>query len=131
MKRHICSAAFPSSAVCVWGSIVISARSYFTDAFSRASLTASKSSGAVIISKQSPSSFTSSAPASSPISMRVSSSASDLSTVIRPFLSNIHETHPSVPMLPPALLKIQRTSAMVLFLLSVRQSTRTATPPGP
>ena len=39
-------------------------------------------------------------------------------------------TEPSVPMLPPHLLKAWRTSATVRTRLSVRQSTITATPPG-
>ena len=71
----------------------------------------------------------SSAPASIAASVMASSSepGAKLST---PSLRNMKATEPSVPRLPPNLLKAWRTSATVRTWLSVRQSTITATPPG-
>ncbi len=48
-----------------------------------------------------------------------------------PARSNMKETEPVSPMLPPFLLKIARMSAAVRFRLSVIASTMMATPPGP
>jgi hypothetical protein len=48
-----------------------------------------------------------------------------------PRASNKYATEPSVPRLPPRLENRCRTSPTVRFRLSVRQSTITATPPGP
>jgi hypothetical protein len=43
----------------------------------------------------------------------------------------MNDTAPVSARLPPALVKVARTSPAVRFLLSVSTSTMTATPPGP
>jgi hypothetical protein len=60
-----------------------------------------------------------------------SSSYSFPSRTIIPLVSNRYDTDPDVPRFPPFFLKIDLTVATVLLLLSVKHSTRTATPPGP
>ena len=91
----------------VCGIMAICASTSGIPAFSRASRTALKSSGAVMISKLSSSSLKSSAPASRAVIISSSasisphsSSSSSLSMMIWPFWSNIKDTHPCVPMLP-------------------------------
>ena len=53
------------------------------------------------------------------------------STATEPLRSNWNATEPLVPRLPPAWVNAERTSAAVRFLLSVRHSTKKATPAGP
>lgn len=50
---------------------------------------------------------------------------------ICPFVSNIKETHPGVPTLPPPFVKAFLTLEAVRFLLSVNVSTIIAVPLGP
>ena len=71
----------------------------------------------------------SSAPASRATSITSSSETFSASYSIVPLRWNIRETEPATPRFPPFLLKILRTSAAARFLLSVRTSTITATPP--
>ena len=52
-------------------------------------------------------------------------------TEITPRGSNCQATAPAPASWPPALVKIERTSAAVRLRLSVAASTRMATPPGP
>ena len=101
--------------------------------FSNASLTALKSSGAVSTSKLSSSSAKSSAPASKAIIIKSSASIShsSLSMIICPFLSNMQDTEPGVPMFPFPFVKALLTFPAVRFLLSVSVSTIIATPLGP
>jgi hypothetical protein len=73
---------------------------------------------------------TSSAPASRAASISASSEVPGANSSW-PQCLNWKATQPSVPMLPPYLLKAWRTSATVRVLLSVRQSTITAAPPMP
>src|SRR6185312_11956672 len=111
--------------------IVTSAWSGFSPVLSIASRTASNESGVVITSiwPSSGHTFTSSAPASMAASVIFSSSAPPAydSTPIR---LNKYATEPSVPRLPPNLVKAWRTSEMARWRLSVTHSTSTATPPG-
>ena len=110
---------------------VTSASPGLSPAASIAALTATNASGAVSTSIEPSSGYTttSSAPASIATSVIFSSSepAWNHST---PRLANMKDTEPSVPRLPPNLPNAWRTSATVRTLLSVRQSTITATPPG-
>ena len=70
------------------------------------SLTAAKSSGAVTTSYPSSSVMKSSAPASNAASINSSSDTSSLASInICPLLSNMNDTHPLVPKLPPFLSK--------------------------
>src|SRR5438477_4206224 len=130
-SRTICSAVLPEIATVDCGIIVTSADASGTDVVSSAVLTASNRSGAVTISRMSPDSRTSSAPASSATSMTRSSSRFRRSTVTRPHFWNIHPTEPEAPRLPPYFWIRLRTSATVRFRLSVSAWTRIATPPGP
>ena len=57
-----------------------------------------------------------------------SSSPAFFSTMSTPLVSNMYDTQPLVPIEPPCLSKMWRTSEAVRFLLSVRHSTMTATP---
>ena len=53
------------------------------------------------------------------------------SRMIWPLVWNMNATEPELPMLPPSLLKIERTSLTVRVLLSVRPSMIMAVEPGP
>ena len=64
--------------------------------------------------------------------MSVSSSgSSSVSTTTTPFCSNCQATAPADARLPPILVKVERMSETVRFLLSVRACSSTAVPPGP
>ena len=111
------------------GTIPTSAESDSKPFSFKASATAEKASG-VVVTVMIPSSFTiSSAPASRATSITSSSETFSASNSIVPFLWNILETEPEVPRFPPFFVKMLRTSAAARFLLSVRTSTITATPP--
>ena len=73
----------------------------------------------------------SSAPASAASSKNLSSPHSSALNLITPFLVKTKLKLPVSPRLPPFLLKAERISEAVLFLLSVRTSIMTATLPGP
>ncbi len=96
-----------------------------------AAATASWSAGSETISQVSPSSFRSSPPCSSTMSINCSSVAAPFSTAIRPFLWNMKRTEPDSPRLPPFLEKAWRISLTARLRLSVSTSTIMATPPGP
>ena len=80
-------------------------------------------------------SLTSSAPASRVASSTSSSVTSRLScafgTTITPLRVNRRETEPGSASVPPLRVTAVRTSIAARFLLSVRHSTRKATPAGP
>ena len=121
----------PASSISTSGRIVTSANSGLKPAASSASLTVRKSFGGVSTSIE-PSSCgtTSSAPASIAASISAASSVPGANSIC-PQCLNWKATQPSVPMLPPYLLKAWRTSATVRVLLSVTQSTMIAAPPMP
>ena len=122
-----------SNAIVLDGICCTSASANSKFSASKASLTFENSEGSVVISKHSSSALKSSAPLSRAIIIMSSSDISVfvLSITITPFLLNIYATHPEVPKFPPDLSNAWRTSAAVLFLLSVFASTITATPFGP
>src|SRR3990172_1846600 len=120
VSLRICSALWPSRKTVLFGVMGICAATVGIFSRSRRSLTFSKSSGRVTTSNRLSSSRTSSAPASRARLINWSSPTLVFSTVIRPFLSNIHATQPVSPRLPPYFEKRWRISCTVRFLLSVR-----------
>ena len=121
----------PLSPIVFSARIVTSATSGFSPAASSVAFTASNSGGVHSTSIAPSSSVsTSSAPASSATSITLSSFAPGANTNW-PTCLNWNATDPSVPMLPPYLLKMWRTSATVRTRLSVMVSTMMAAPPMP
>ena len=72
-----------------------------------------------MISQVSPSSFRSSPPCSSTMSISFSSVAADFSTAITPFFENMKRTEPDSPRLPPFFEKAWRISLTARLRLSV------------
>ena len=98
----------------------------------QASRTAWVSVASQTTSKASSTSLTSSAPASSTASRTSSSvSPSVLARATMPLRWNRYDTEPGSAGLPPFLVIAVRTSALARLRLSVRHSTRIATPPWP
>ncbi|KOU15167.1 hypothetical protein ADK52_36090 [Streptomyces sp. WM6372] len=93
--------------------------------------TATMSVGSLMISKVSPLSLTSSAPASSTVSRTSSSESSPLGSRTTPLRLNRYETEPGSAIEPPLRVMATRTSDAARLRLSVRHSMSTATPFGP
>ena len=93
--------------------------------------TATRSPGSEMISKLSPRSLISSAPASSTAVSTSSSVSPFFSSVTTPLRENRYDTEPGSAMLPPLRVIATRTSPAARLRLSVRHSTSTATPLGP
>ena len=83
------------------------------------------------ISKLSPRSLTSSAPASRTASSTSSSLRPSFGTITTPLRVNRYATDPGSAIVPPLRVMASRTSVAARLRLSVRHSTRTATPFGP
>jgi hypothetical protein len=132
MSFKACSASFSERAIVLCGTLAISADEGVIPFFASAAFTDSSCASGVVISKLSGSSVvTSSAPASSTSSIKVSSSTAARGTAICPFAWNIHCTEPASAIRPPAFVRIWRISPVVRFRLSVSDSIRIAMPPGP
>src|SRR5216683_5657703 len=109
----------------------ISAEAGVMPALVNASLTFSIASGGVTTYQPEPSSFKSSAPASSTMSNILSSLACSLGTTISPLRWNIQPTAPASARLPPFLLIKCRNSPTTRLRLVVTAWISIPTPPGP
>ncbi len=130
-RRSSFSAVSSSTATVFWGRHTRPALRGSPNLASSAFCTSARLSAAHTTSWPSSSDVTSSAPASMAASIMASASAFLASNAITPTRSNMNDTEPVSPRLPPDLVKKERTSEAVRLRLSVSASTITATPPGP